>query len=91
MLFERGSNLLGGERGNLLFELFHMGHGPAFIHLGCQGGNEAAIVRTADLAGFWERHYAGVRKELMRKYPRHPWPEDGASATPPVYSPRGKR
>jgi hypothetical protein len=24
-----------------------------------------------------------VRRELMRKYPRHPWPEDGATAAPP--------
>lgn len=31
---------------------------------------------TQDLAGFWEREYPRVRKELMRKYPRHAWPED---------------
>ena len=59
------------------------------LHLLAPNGRAQQV--TADLAGFWERHYAGVRKELMRKYPRHPWPEDAASATPPVYSPRGKR
>jgi len=31
---------------------------------------------TQDLQGFWEREYPRVRKELMRKYPRHAWPED---------------
>lgn len=30
---------------------------------------------TQDLEGFWERHYPGVRKELMRRYPKHAWPE----------------
>lgn len=31
---------------------------------------------TTDLSGFWERHYAKVRRELSRRYPRHAWPED---------------
>ena len=35
---------------------------------------------TQDLAGFWEREYPRVRKELMRKYPRHAWPEDPLNA-----------
>ena len=38
---------------------------------------------TSDLAGFWERHYPAVRRELMRRYPRHSWPENGAAASPP--------
>ncbi len=42
--------------------------------------NRRAVQVTSDLAGFWERHYAAVRKELMRKYPRHFWPEDGRVA-----------
>jgi ATP-dependent helicase HrpB len=25
--------------------------------------------------GFWERLYPEVRRELMRKYPKHKWPE----------------
>jgi ATP-dependent helicase HrpB len=36
---------------------------------------------TQDLAGFWEREYPRVRKELMRKYPRHAWPEDPYAKT----------
>ena len=39
---------------------------------------------VADLEGFWTRHYPAVRRELMRRYPRHPWPEDGRTASPPV-------
>jgi ATP-dependent helicase HrpB len=31
---------------------------------------------TTDLAGFWSRHYAQVRRELARRYPRHQWPEN---------------
>ena len=30
---------------------------------------------TSDLAGFWERLYPQVRKELSRRYPKHKWPE----------------
>ena len=45
--------------------------------------NQRAVQVTQDLAGFWERHYPRVRKELMRRYPKHDWPEDGAHATPP--------
>ena len=37
--------------------------------------NNRAVQTTADLAGFWERLYPQVRRELMRRYPRHPWPE----------------
>jgi ATP-dependent helicase HrpB len=46
--------------------------------------NQRAVQVTTDLAGFWERHYPGIRKELMRRYPRHAWPEDGKTATPPA-------
>jgi ATP-dependent helicase HrpB len=39
---------------------------------------------TTDLAGFWDRHYPAIRRELMRRYPRHSWPEDPRTATPPA-------
>ncbi len=38
--------------------------------------NQRPVQVTRDLAGFWDRHWPGIRKELMRRYPRHAWPED---------------
>jgi ATP-dependent helicase HrpB len=29
---------------------------------------------TTDLPGFWVRHYPAL--QLMRRYPKHDWPED---------------
>ncbi len=46
--------------------------------------NHRAVQVTTDLSGFWERHYPSLRKELMRRYPKHLWPEDGRSANPPA-------
>jgi ATP-dependent helicase HrpB len=44
--------------------------------------NQRAVQVTTDLAGFWERHYPSIRKELVRKYPRHSWPEDPTKPAP---------
>ncbi len=54
---------------------------PLQLHL--LAPNRRAVQVTTDLAGFWERHYAGIRKELKRRYPKHDWPEDGRTAPPP--------
>jgi ATP-dependent helicase HrpB len=62
---------------------------PLTLHLLAPNGRAQQV--TSDLSGFWERHYPTVRRELMRKYPRHPWPEDGQTATPPVWQPRPPR
>jgi ATP-dependent helicase HrpB len=61
------------------------GRVPIVLHL--LAPNKRAVQVTTDLPGFWERHYPSIRKELMRKYPRHSWPED--TSTPvPVRAPR---
>ena len=44
---------------------------------------------TLDLAGFWERTWPEVRKELRARYPKHDWPEDPVSASPPQRRRRG--
>ena len=38
--------------------------------------NNRPVQTTTDLAGFWERLYPQLRKELGRRYPKHKWPED---------------
>ena len=37
---------------------------------------------TRDLASFWARGYAEVRRELKGRYPRHYWPDDPLQAEP---------
>ena len=49
------------------------GRTPLVVHL--LAPNHRAVQTTTDLAGFWERLYPQIRKELMRRYPRHAWPE----------------
>jgi ATP-dependent helicase HrpB len=45
---------------------------------------------TSDLASFWSRGYAQVRKELKGRYPKHAWPEDPRAA-PPVKGVRRRK
>jgi ATP-dependent helicase HrpB len=44
--------------------------------------NQRAVQVTQDLAGFWQRHYPALRRELSRRYPRHRWPEDPLAVIP---------
>lgn len=49
------------------------GQVPVTIHLLAPNGR--AVQVTADLEGFWQRHYPSIRRELQRRYPKHSWPE----------------
>lgn len=44
--------------------------------------NGRSIQITSDLENFWTTLYPKERKELARRYPRHPWPEDPWNAPP---------
>jgi ATP-dependent helicase HrpB len=63
------------------------GRVPVTLHL--LAPNKRAVQVTGDLKGFWERHYPAVRKELMRRYPRHAWP-DNPRVVPPPKPPRAR-
>ncbi|SEI76589.1 ATP-dependent helicase HrpB [Sphingobium sp. AP50] len=39
------------------------------------------IQTTRDLPGFWAGNWRDVAKEMRGRYPRHPWPDDPASAS----------
>jgi ATP-dependent helicase HrpB len=36
--------------------------------------NHRTVQKTADLGSFWANAYPTIKKELQRRYPRHPWP-----------------
>jgi ATP-dependent helicase HrpB len=50
------------------------GRASLVIHL--LAPNQRPVQVTTDLAGFWQRTYPQVRRELSRRYPRHQWPEN---------------
>lgn len=51
-----------GDKRPLLMELLSPGYKPVQL--------------TQDMAGFWRTTYHEIRKELRRRYPKHPWPEN---------------
>ena len=53
---------------------------PVLLELCAPNGRPQQI--TQDLAGFWSGSYQLVRKDLRGRYPKHPWPDDPASAAP---------
>jgi ATP-dependent helicase HrpB len=59
-----------------------LGGEPLVIHF--LAPNMRALQVTTDLPGFWSRHYPELRKQLMRRYPKHSWPEDPLNAKPPA-------
>lgn len=61
---------------------------PLTVHL--WGPHGRALQVTGDLPGFWTRHYPSLKKELMRDYPRHFWPDTPTTAEPMLRLPRKK-
>ena len=54
------------------------GRVPLLLRLTSPAGRP--IQTTRDLSGFWAGSWAAVAKEMRGRYPRHPWPDDPASA-----------
>ena len=46
------------------------------------------IQTTRDLPGFWQGTWRDVAKDMRGRYPKHPWPDDPASASPTLRSKR---
>ena len=69
-------------------ELFGLTHHPSIaggklpltLHLLSPAHRPIQITR--DLPGFWKGSWAAVKAEMKGRYPRHPWPDDPASAVP---------
>jgi ATP-dependent helicase HrpB len=64
------------------------GRVPLVLHLLSPARRPIQV--TTDLAGFWQRGYAEVKKELKGRYPKHAWPDDPLVAEPTRGVKRGK-
>jgi ATP-dependent helicase HrpB len=53
-----------------------VGRGASRLVIRLLAPNQRPVQMTTDLAGFWQRLYPQVRRELARRYPKHAWPED---------------
>ena len=58
-----------------LAETPKIGRGSTPLVLKLLAPNQRPVQTTSDLAGFWERLYPSLRRELSRRYPKHRWPE----------------
>jgi ATP-dependent helicase HrpB len=68
-----------------------LGAGRVALTVHLLAPNGRAVQVTRDLENFWKQHYPALRPQLSRRYPKHAWPEDGATAKPPPLPPPRRR
>jgi ATP-dependent helicase HrpB len=66
----RLQDFFGAPRGPVIAD------GKVAVVLHLLAPNQRPVQVTQDLPGFWQRHYPDLRRQLMRRYPKHAWPED---------------
>ncbi|QIK78284.1 ATP-dependent helicase HrpB [Sphingomonas piscis] len=59
----------------------HVGGGRVPLTLALTSPAGRPIQTTRDLPGFWLGSWREVAREMRGRYPRHPWPDDPASAS----------
>jgi len=72
-----GTALLSARIGDFVGvkqESVRLGQGRIPLVFEILAPNWRPVQRTSDLDGFWERSYPGIKADLKRRYPRHPWP-----------------
>jgi ATP-dependent helicase HrpB len=52
----------------------YIGEGKVKVLYDILAPNYRTVQKTDDLTSFWNNTYPEVKKELQRRYPRHPWP-----------------
>ncbi|MCH8616042.1 ATP-dependent helicase HrpB [Sphingomonas sp. SM33] len=62
------------------------GHVPLVLAITSPAGRP--IQTTRDLPGFWSGSWRDVAKDMRGRYPKHPWPDDPASAPPTLRTKR---
>jgi ATP-dependent helicase HrpB len=63
-----------------LEETPRVGRGRVRVMLHLLSPAQRPMQITDDLAGFWQRTYPEVKKELKGRYPKHYWPDDPLQA-----------
>ena len=65
-----------------------LGNGRVPLILAVTSPAGRSIQTTKDLPGFWSGSWRDVAKEMRGRYPKHPWPDDPAGASPTLRTKR---